>query len=129
MSGLVSEFREMNYNVKLVFLFTFFQSFGRGIWMFSVLSAYIFFLADESHSLLGLTSAASGVAMTIIIFPSGYFADKYRRDTLLRIAAVIGTIAILLASVADTIFAIMLSLLFWGLFQGSYSSISGSNIC
>lgn len=118
MSRILNEFREMNYNVKLVFLFTFFQSFGRGIWMFSVLSAYIFFLADESHKLLGLTSAATGIAMTTIIFPSGYFADKYRRDTLLKLAAIFGAIAILLASTADSILKIAIALLFWGLFQG-----------
>ncbi|MHA2169475.1 MAG: hypothetical protein ACXAB7_06230 [Candidatus Kariarchaeaceae archaeon] len=53
MTSLISEFHKMNYNVKMVFLFTFLQSFGRGIWMGSVLSAYIFFLADESHKLLG----------------------------------------------------------------------------
>jgi hypothetical protein len=52
MTSLTAEFQKMNHNVKLVFLFTFLQSFGRGIWMGSVLSAYIFFLADESHNCL-----------------------------------------------------------------------------
>ncbi|OLS27922.1 MAG: hypothetical protein HeimC2_09500 [Candidatus Heimdallarchaeota archaeon LC_2] len=118
MRGFFSEFREMNYNVKLVFLFTFFQSFGRGIWMFSVLSAYIFFLADESYKLLGLTSAATGLAMTIIIFPSGYFADKYRRDSVLKIATIVGIIALSFAAFADTILKIFVALIFWGLFQG-----------
>ncbi|MHA2251632.1 MAG: MFS transporter [Candidatus Kariarchaeaceae archaeon] len=111
-------FRSLNHNVKLVFLFTFFQSFGRGIWMGSVLSAYIFFLADESYSALGTTTAASGFALTLIIFPAGYFADRYRRDVLLKSAAVFGFIALIIMFYADTILLIMISLIFWGLLQG-----------
>jgi MFS family permease len=86
--------------------------------MGSVLSAYIFFLADESHKLLGLTAAATGFAMTLVIFPSGFFADKYRRDYLLKIAALIGLFALGYAFVADTLMKLLVVLILWGLFQG-----------
>ena len=107
----------MNYNVKLVFLFSIFQSFGRGIWMGNVLSAYIFFIAGESNELLGWTSAASGVAMTILVFPSGYFADKFRRDLLLKIAGVFGIVTVLLLILGNDILFIFIALAFWGFFQ------------
>jgi MFS family permease len=56
--------------------------------------------------------------MTLVIFPSGYFADKYRRDWLLKSAAVIGVIAIGVAFYASSLFQILIALIFWGLFQG-----------
>lgn len=86
--------------------------------MGAVLSAYIFFLADESYALLGLTTAASGFALTLIIFPAGYFADKYRRDYLLKAAAIIGLIAMGFAFFADTLLKLVVVLTLWGLFQG-----------
>ena len=110
--------KTMNYNVKLVFLFSFFQSFGRGIWMGNVLSAYIFFISDKSNKLLGWTSAVTGITLTIFVFPSGYFADKIGRDLLLKIAAVIGTIGLFFILFGKTLVFIFIALALWGLFQG-----------
>ena len=107
-----------NHNVFLTFLFSFFQSLGRGIWMGNVLSAYIFFFTNESNTILGLTSAATGLAMTLVVFPSGYLADKYRRDIMLKLAGMIGLIGLILISLAVNIMLIFISLIFWGLFQG-----------
>ncbi|MHA2169474.1 MAG: MFS transporter [Candidatus Kariarchaeaceae archaeon] len=56
--------------------------------------------------------------MTLVIFPSGYFADKYRRDLLLKSAAGIGIIAIGVAFYASSLIQILIALIFWGLFQG-----------
>jgi len=107
-----------NPNVKYNFIFTFLQSFGRGIWLGNVLSAYIFFLAGESNIILGFTSAAIGVAMTLTVVPAGYFADKFRRDRILRLAGLIGAIGIVFTAIADTILLIFVALIFWGIFQG-----------
>ncbi|MFX0185363.1 MAG: MFS transporter [Candidatus Hodarchaeota archaeon] len=108
----------MNHNVKLVFAFTFFQSFGRGIWMGNVLSSYIFLIANESNELLGLTSAITGIAMTVTVIPSGVVSDRIPRHFLLRSAAVVGFIGLFFALSANTLENIFLALLFWGLFQG-----------
>ncbi|MFX0051287.1 MAG: MFS transporter [Candidatus Hermodarchaeota archaeon] len=110
--------KSMNHNVKLVFAFTFFQSFGRGIWMGNVLSSYIFLIANESNELLGITSAITGVAMTMTVIPSGIVSDRFPRHFLLRGAAVIGFIGLLFALAANSLEIIFLALLFWGLFQG-----------
>ncbi|MHA1302496.1 MAG: MFS transporter [Candidatus Heimdallarchaeaceae archaeon] len=85
--------------------------------MSNVFSAYIFFLASESNKLLGWTSAASGITMTLFVFPSGYFADNFRRDLLLRAAALIGLIGLVLIAVGNNIVYIFVALALWGLYQ------------
>ena len=92
----VQKIQNWNYNVKLVFLFSLLQSIGSGIWMGNVLSMYIYFLSDSSNILLGLTSLAMGLTMTAVVFPAGYLADKFRRDWILRIAAVCGVISLII---------------------------------
>ncbi|MCK5369275.1 MAG: MFS transporter, partial [Cyclobacteriaceae bacterium] len=108
----------MNINVKLVFNFTFFQGFGRGIWLGNVLTAFIFFIANESTELLGYTSAAMGLAMSLVVFPAGILSDKFRRDILLKIAFFIGLIGLIITALANTLFGIIIALVFWGIFQG-----------
>ncbi len=111
-------FISLNFNVKLVFAFSFFQSFGRGIWMGNVLSSYIFLIANESNVLLGLTSAITGLAMTITVIPAGFLTDRFSRSSMLKTAAIFGFIGLGFAIQADTIEIIFVALLFWGLFQG-----------
>lgn len=109
--------RSLNHNVKLAFIFSFLQSFGRGIWMGNVLSAYIFFFSNKSNILLGWTSAASGLTLTVFVFPAGYFADKIGRDKLLKIAAIVGVIGLGFIAFGKSLPFIFIALVFWGLFQ------------
>ncbi|MHA1585349.1 MAG: MFS transporter [Promethearchaeota archaeon] len=113
-----TSFHSLNHNVKLVFLFTFTQSLGRGIWMGNVLSSFIYLLAGSSSELLGLTSAASGVAMTLVVFPAGIFSDRLRRDYMLRLAAIFGIISLVILFIATNLEMIFISLIIWGLYQG-----------
>ncbi|MHA1648453.1 MAG: hypothetical protein ACTSVL_12875, partial [Promethearchaeota archaeon] len=64
--------------------------------MGNVLSSFIYLLAGSSSELLGLTSAASGVAMTLVVFPAGIFSDRLRRDYMLRLAAIFGIISLVI---------------------------------
>ncbi len=116
--SFIEQFKKLNINVKLYFYFTFFQGLGRGIWLGNVLSAYIFYLANESNTILGYTSAAIGMAMTIVVLPSGILADKFRRDYLLKSAFIVGAIGIILTAFATDLLLIFIALIFWGLFQG-----------
>ncbi len=117
--------KSMNYNVKLIFGFYLFNSLGRGIWMGTALSMYIYIFAGEPGGLfglsqsvvLGLTSAASGITMTIFVFPAGFFADKYRRDILLKIAGVIGIIGLGFIAFGNSFLYIFLALFMLGLFN------------
>ncbi|MBD3189071.1 MAG: MFS transporter [Candidatus Heimdallarchaeota archaeon] len=110
--------RSLNFNVKIFFLFSILASFGRGIWMGNVLSTYIYLIAEESSQILGLTSMATGITMTIVVFPAGYLADRFRRDIMLKIAAVIGTAALFIVFFGHTIITILIALLLWGFYQG-----------
>jgi MFS family permease len=117
--------KSMNYNVKLIFGFYLFNSLGRGIWMGTALSMYIYIFAGEAGGLfglsqsvvLGLTSAASGITMTIFVFPAGFFADKYRRDILLKIAGIIGIIAMGFIAFGNSFLYIFIALFLLGLFN------------
>ncbi|TET32698.1 MAG: MFS transporter, partial [Candidatus Heimdallarchaeota archaeon] len=67
---------------------------------------------------LGLTSAASGITMTIFVFPAGYFADRFRRDILLKIAGVIGVIGLAFIAFGNSFLYIFIALFLLGLFNG-----------
>ncbi len=109
--------KSMNFNVKLAFLFSIFQSFGRGIWMGNVLSAYIFFFSGKSNTLLGWTSAASGIALTVFVFPAGILADKFGRDKLLKVAGLIGIMGLAFILFGEDLVYIFVALAAWGIFQ------------
>lgn len=120
------KFKNLNTNVKLSFFFEALQSFGRGIWMGNIFSLYIVIFVESSqgvfgftpNELLGITAGVSGIAMTAIVFPAGFMADKYPRQVLLRIAAIVGIIAMLQLALANSIFLILIAMLLWGAFQG-----------
>ena len=86
--------------------------------MGNVLSTYIFLLAGNSYETLGLLSAATGLSMTLVVFPAGFLADRFRRDWMLKIAGVIGIMSLGVIMVAEEINLIMISLILWGAFQG-----------
>ncbi|MHA2371243.1 MAG: hypothetical protein ACXADX_20705, partial [Candidatus Hodarchaeales archaeon] len=104
------ELRNLNYNAKLLLIITFFQSLGRGIWGGNLLSAYIFYLGNESNELLGLTSAVGGLAMTLFVLPSGFLSDRFRRDYVIKAASVVGFFAILMVYLSSDILGIFMAL-------------------
>ena len=109
--------KSMNHNVRLAFTFSFIQSLGRGIWMGNVLSAYIYYFSGESNITLGQTSLAMGLTMTIFVFPAGIFADKFRRDLLLKLASVFGIASLIVILFGNNMLSIFIALSLWGLFQ------------
>ncbi len=118
--------KDLNPNVRLAFIFELLQSLGRGIWMGNILSLYIVLFSEKSNGifgltsneLLGITAGISGIAMTALVFPAGYLADKYRRDRMLKISGVIGILAMVTLGLASSIFIIMAAMFLWGAFQG-----------
>ncbi|MBD3191654.1 MAG: MFS transporter [Candidatus Heimdallarchaeota archaeon] len=124
-ASILKVFRSLNYNVKLILLFYVVSSIALGIWMGNVMSFYIELLATESGGLfglgsmqtLGLSSAASGITMTLFVFPSGFLADKYRRDIMLKIAAVIGIASMGIIIFGQSMIFVFIGLLVFGLFN------------
>ncbi|HUT80272.1 MAG TPA: MFS transporter [Candidatus Bathyarchaeia archaeon] len=118
--------KSMNYNVKLIFGYSALNSLGQGVWMYSALSMYIYLLAGTIEGglwglsqavILGLTSAASGITMTIFVFPAGFFADRFRRDIILKLAGVIGLASLAFIAFGNNFVYIFISLFLFGMFN------------
>ena len=118
--------KSMGYNVRLIFGYYFLNSLGRGVWMGTALSMYIYILAGEipgglwglSQSvILGLTSAASGITMTLFVFPAGYFADRFRRDIIMKIAGFFGVAGLAFVAFGNSFVYIFVALFCLGFFN------------
>lgn len=122
----MKKYKNWNSNVKLAFFFEAFQSFGRGIWMGNIFSLYVVLFVENSsgilgfsaNEILGITAGASGIAMTAIVLPAGFLADKHLRQVMLRVSAFVGITAMLCLALADSILMILAAMLLWGAFQG-----------
>ncbi|MFW9905555.1 MAG: MFS transporter [Candidatus Thorarchaeota archaeon] len=82
----------MNWNVRLAYI----QTVGFAIGMGIIQTAFSIYVTDglgQSNLILGNLFTIQGLASTIFVFPSGFFADKYRRDTLIRISVFFGVLA------------------------------------
>jgi len=117
--SFITTLKSLNKNVQLVFGYSFLQSLGRGIWLGNILSAYLYFFAGSSNITLGWTSEATGIAFTAVLFPSGYLADRFRRDILLKISSIFGLIGLIILIMANNLTMIFVSLIFWGMAQGT----------
>lgn len=82
----------MNWNVRLAYIQTVAAAIGFGI----VQTAFAVYVTDglgQPNVVLGNLFTVSGLASTIFVFPSGWIADRYRRDTLVRFSVIFGLLA------------------------------------
>lgn len=86
----------MNWNIRLAYI----QTVGFAIGMGIIQTAFSIYVTNDppqglgqSNLILGNLFTIQGLASTIFVFPSGYFADKYRRDLLIRISVIFGVLA------------------------------------
>ena len=113
--------RTISRNVPLTLAYTAFVFAGRSVWSQSVLSTFVFLLKKDDYRAVGFITAVMGLAQLVTSFPTGYLADRYRRDLLLRVASVVGLLAM-----ASTLFAIhkshyvalVIGLAVWGSYWG-----------
>ena len=116
---------ENSRNIQKFLRFTLLQSIGTGVWMGSVFSLFVVIMAEQSGSvfglrpneLLGATSAISGIVLLLLVLPSGLLADRWSREGTIRIAIASGIIGILFLILGQSIFSIVLGLVFYGGFQ------------
>jgi MFS family permease len=108
-------------NINRILLYSFFAFSSRSLWNQSVLSAFVYLLKSDNPEFVGILTGIMGVCQLVTSFPAGFLADKYRRDTILKIGSVFGIIASLLtiaASKAKDFVFLSVALAFWGLFWG-----------
>lgn len=117
---------QFNYNVKLHLGFTLLSSVGRGIWLGNMLSLFIVSYLETTNAngrfqpneVLGILSGLMGFATTIVVFPAGYLADTIGRDRIIKVAAFIGILGLLIIPFTNSITIITGALILWGLFEG-----------
>lgn len=108
-------------NVTFIFLYTWFAFVGRGIWNQNVLSTLVFLVRSGDPKSVGFITATMGVCQLLLSVPTGILADKYRRDTLLKGAAVLGVAAVsmsILTSLKTNYTTLVAALCMWGAFFG-----------
>lgn len=111
------------HNVQTAYVFTLFYWAGRSILFQQVISGYVFVLTN-SNKPVGVVKGIQGISQLVFSFPAGYFADRIRRDTILKLSAVIGLVASALTFWA--VEASYMNLLYvtfglWGLFAALQS--------
>ncbi|MHA2074466.1 MAG: MFS transporter [Candidatus Hodarchaeales archaeon] len=82
----------MNWNVKIAYIQSVAAAIGMGITQ-TAFAIYVTQGLGQTNFVLGNFFTTSGLASTIFVFPSGYFADKYRRDVLIRISFFFGILS------------------------------------
>ena len=115
-------------NIKFILAYSLLMFAGRSMWSQTVLSAYVYLLRDNNAEAVGLLTAIMGISQLLLSFPTGYLADKFRRDTLLKSASVFGFVAISTTVVAvrrRSYSLLALALALWGALWGIvYTTIS-----
>jgi len=108
-------------NINLILAYTFIAFSARSLWNQSVLSAFVYLIKNDDPKFVGILTGIMGTTQLLSSFPAGILADKFRRDTMLKIASVIGAIAAIctFAAAQSLNFVFLgLALAIWGLFWG-----------
>jgi MFS family permease len=112
---------KVSRNVPLVLAYTAFVFAGRAVWSQSVLSTFVFLVKSKDYRAVGFITAVMGVSQLLTSFPAGYYSDRFRRDTLLKGAAVVGVTAVgatLYACWRGDYAALVAGLAVWGCYWG-----------
>ena len=108
-------------NVKLVLFYTWIAFTGRGLWNQNCLATLVFLLRNGDPKAIGFLTVAMGMAQLGTSIPTGILADKYRRDTLLKIGAVvgIGAVGVSISAAFRPSYGMLLgALILWGVHWG-----------
>jgi len=134
----------LNYNVKLALLFTFASTAARQIWAFVTLSLYLKSLTGTNFS-VGLSEGIQGGLQALTAIVVGWYVDRARRDTGMKVAGSIGLVAIAVtlftlsvsdntidslfmvhsadATATDRFIFMTAALSFWGMYQGVWNTV------
>ena len=112
-------------NISLILIYTFLYFSSRSLWSQSVLSAFIYLLKDNDPEYVGLITGIMGVTQLISSFPSGWAADKYGRQFVLRCGSIVGFVGVvttLYACIKQRFWILATSLGLWGIYNGMTST-------
>jgi predicted MFS family arabinose efflux permease len=83
----------VNRNVRTVFLYSFTYYLAGSIFAGDLLSVFIYKLTESSED-VGAISGSRGIATVIFAFPVAYFADRFRRDRILKFSSLVGFLSL-----------------------------------
>ena len=84
---------KLSQNVPIAITFTGVAFISRSLWNQNVLAMFIFQVSGRDSRTIGYVTSLMGLLQLFSSFPGGYFADKYRRDIVIRYSAVIGILS------------------------------------
>lgn len=117
-------------NLRLAYAFTLAAGAARGVWSYTVLSGYLYVLTD-SNTKVGLAEGAQGIAQCVFGLLAGWAADRFRRQTVCRVAAILGVVVslgLILAVSTNDVSArarfnyVTVGLAAFGAYQGCWST-------
>ncbi|RHY82795.1 hypothetical protein DYB35_009667 [Aphanomyces astaci] len=82
-------FQRIEHNVWLAYVYTLFFWSCRSILLDQVLAGYVFVLTGSNEP-VGLVTGINGLVRLFMAIPGGYASDRFRRDTVLKAAGVLG---------------------------------------
>lgn len=77
-----------NRNVRLAVWFNGWVAMASSIWSAN-LPTYVLVLTGNNVA-VGMVSGVQGICRLLVAFPSGYFSDKHRRDSILKCSGIVG---------------------------------------
>lgn len=118
-----------HHNVTLTLLYTILAFVGSSIWGNNVLATYVYLLKDQNAADVGYFTGVMGTSNLLCSLPAGYWADRHRRDTVLRVAAILRGVAIataIYALVQASYVHLILALAVWGSSRGTANTAMGA---
>lgn len=125
------EIHSTNRNIRLTLLYTGLAFAGRSIWNQSVLATYVYLITSSNPEAVGFITAVMGCSQLLASFPTGYLADKHRRDSMLKVASAVGIVAILVTLAAMFLMQgsyamLVVALGVWGCYWGIANTALGA---
>ncbi|KAH7491433.1 uncharacterized protein KRP23_356 [Phytophthora ramorum] len=105
------------------YIFTFFFWSARSILFQQVVAGYVFVLT-ASNKPVGIVKGIQGISQLVFSLPGGYFADRIRRDTILKLSGAIGIVGAVITFVSvelTSINGLYVAFGLWGLFAACQS--------
>jgi len=108
-------------NIFWINVFTVVAFSGRSIWQQSILSNYVYLVADNNASIVGFLTGILGLSQVLSSVPTGVLGDILPKHYLLRVSAVItlGAIAVNVYAVHNgSLQALAVAMTLWGISWG-----------
>lgn len=118
-AALKQKWNELDSNVRLLYIFTATYYSTVGILKEHLLSGFIFVLTN-SNKQVGLVKGTTGLFQLCFALPSGFTADKFRRDKVLRAGGSVGLVACAISIAGfwfESINLIFVAFSIWGIFN------------